>query len=305
LSEEYSAGLPNAEQALSEKIASMKAEKVRLEEKFAAADDNDIKTALENRLVELNQSIRKVQESAASDDPLSIKKIPLESIKEIKAEDLPYHLRTAAGLLANGKQSDFRGLMASLLRAAPESGEVNLLYSKALVKANHPKEAVEVLKKVLQSDPKNITVEKALAEAVLMSDRVTSIEDALRIGNNELNVSESEINARIGTAAFVNLLFPGSGLIILAKVRLGIIWVVGWLCCVVTFIVGASLIGGQNDGVANPSNWSVPMWFGAIGALAILAGTAIYIQNVSKTIGQRVAKRKIEHPQPPVNLPFE
>jgi tetratricopeptide (TPR) repeat protein len=184
---------------------------------------------------------------------------------------------------------------------APTSPTVLEALGDDLVERRQYKEAMSTYKRALKLAPRNVSVETKLAQAALRMSGMGTIEQQLRMGDSAF-INRSDSVASVGTARFLNAFVPGVGHMVLGRTVTGISLLVGWALCI--GIIAAMqndvkallrLVAGK-DGHPNmvvviPLFVALVIWIGAQAALGV--------------DDRGSARKKVDRPKPPVDLPFE
>lgn len=216
---------------------------------------------------------------------------PAERVRKVEeAENL---LRQANVAKMRGSAKEAYDLLVKAADAAPFSSPVLEALGDELSKQRKFKEAGEMYHRAHKADPKNISAERKHAELIFNTAEAMTVLDS---------ASDTEVVATSKAAALLSLIVPGAGQFVQFE------WVKGGVYLVLATVFW--VIAGQNglfnvfaamglqQGMPNIS----PMAFFGIGA-ALITHFVSSVEAGSR--GKIYAKKKIDRPTPPVNLPFD
>lgn len=215
---------------------------------------------------------------------------PLDAV----TDEIQSQIRKARLLSQRGDGVGAAKIIDEVIANHPEHPEALLLKAEALEREGKLKEARDMLVPVVESETKNVAIERKHAELVFkVAERDQLINFAL---NDNLASLMNPEGARksAGTAAFFSMLFPGFGQGYNGQFVKGIIFaavaVLGW-------------IGVLNLGFAgkNVTEWFLP----SIITLGVDYVVAIIDAAVVAGKSSSVATVRPQRPVPPVDKPFE
>lgn len=217
----------------------------------------------------------------------------------------PEQLDKAERLIRESRLQKMRGnktvagkLLEEALDTAPGSVAVLSAIADDLLERRQSKAAMELYKRALRIDPKNVAVERKYAECVL---------GTAQFADPTAYTRGSELDAASGKIAVILSLFvPGLGQIVTGSVQLGVFLLVGWLggwgiaWMIPNGIKGIlGLFNNQLQGAKADFNGVVllPLLFAAICHIWAIFDAA------SKS-GEH-QKKRVDRPTPPVDKDFE
>jgi len=273
----------------------------RLEAKLFAADDPDIAGALEVKLASLRAELPVIETpNAEADAPPAP---PTES-EAAEAERLTVLARLEKG---RGNRQAATDLLKQAAAIAPGSATVVEALADDLMDRKRYKDAKEAYARAHALEPKNVGIERKLANAALASATGMSVEDQLRMGGDGPLLSPEESLASAKIATLLSFFLPGSGQIVMGRNVTGISIMAGWVLMIVWIVVlreelrglmgmmGLSGPGGPN----RPNSLTVMV---PIAIAAMLHLTSIFLAASAAKAG---SSRRVDRPIPPVDKPFE
>jgi hypothetical protein len=280
--------------------AEVVAELERLRAKQSTIDDEDIRLAIQARIDSLESQIKRQGQTVAS-----------EAEEEPPPTTTPEQAREADQLIRQSKVEKMRKnsaraltLMKEAAAIAPGSPTVLEALADDLLERRQYKEAMNVFKRALLVDPRNIGLEKKLAHAALkQSGMGLTLDQQLRASLSDSPfITGGDAVASVNAARFLNALAPGVGHMVLGRFGTGLTILICYLFCVgwvvymqkdVTAMV--DMMRGRpahpNLVVLIPLFFAIIIWMGTQAAL----GSGVRSQ----------ARTSVSRPQPPVDLPFE
>ncbi len=285
-----------------QKVVDLKAELARIKAKLSASSDRDIAEALQFKVDALNDQLVAAQkEVEAADEAAATEAEPLE---EIPAAEIERDIRLARAHIVGERKPAAREILAKLEKAAPNNVDVLELKADMLIASKDMTNALPLLKRAHKVDPSNIMVEKKLAEVAMRASTMGSIDDQLRSGLSSTLIAEGDMKATPTAATVCSLFLPGLGHLLVGMTNKGIAYIVVWVVSIVplTYFVIKELTRIHG----NMNNFSPSM---LIIGLAFVAAMCWFVSLFEcAALGKKPGsgKRKlIEHPRPPVDLPFE
>jgi tetratricopeptide (TPR) repeat protein len=193
-----------------------------------------------------------------------------------------------------GEKAKAKELLDQAEKSAPSSAVVLAALGEAALERRNLKEAVRLFGLAKDADPTNIAIEKKHADAVFE-------EKAKGMFFDPSAMSSSETSAGAKSSMLMSVLLPGLGQIVSGEVGKGIFLMAmvafGWISAVLIGFRGLFAMLGM--GPSKDSNAIVLIPLG----LAILFHMIAMFDSAAKA--KTIGKRKIDHPVPPANLPFE
>ncbi len=286
-------------------VREARAEYGRLRLKRKESTDKDVQSALDMRLKQLEDEFG---------DSLKLNAVIPSAPKLTFSEDLtppdPKILRETDMLLARANHSRLKGdkslaerLVKEAFEKAPNSVAVLEVMGDDYLEKRMFDYAKETFARAKLLDPKNANIERKFGTAVLRKFNAGSLDDQMRNGLSDgiLLNSEDQV-AGSASAVFLSAFLPGLGHLILGRSATGLSIMAGWIVCSIWFLfrykdfvglIQAALgKGGSIEmGVLVPLFLMVCIW---IATLKSLTGSP-----------KSDSRKKIDHPRPPVDLPFE
>jgi len=229
-----------------------------------------------------------------------------EPIEEIGANEIERQIRLARAHLAGDRKPAAREIMARLEKAAPNNVDVLELKADMLIASKDITNALPLLKKARKADPSNVTVEKKLAEVAMKAATLGSIDDQLRMGVGSTLIAEGDMKATPTAATVCSVFLPGLGHLVVGMTTKGIVYLTIWILSVVPL---AWLMRTELQRIhGNMNNFSPSMLIIGLFFVAAMCWFVALFEcaALGKSNSMGTGKRKlIEHPKPPVDLPFE
>ncbi|MEI8280996.1 MAG: hypothetical protein WCG75_01190 [Armatimonadota bacterium] len=284
-----------------QKVVDLKAELLRIKAKLSASSDSDIKEALQFKVDALTDQL-KVAEKASSDAVEEAAR-SVEPTEEMPPAELERDIRLARAHIAGDRKPAAREILARLEKAAPNNVDVLELKADMLLANRDVKNALPLLKKAHEVAPDNIMVEKKLAEVALRASTLGSIDDQLRSGMNSTLIAEGDMKATPTAATVCSLFLPGLGHLFVGMTTNGIVYVTIWILSVIPF---AWLMRTELNRIhGNMNNFSPSMLIVGLFFVAAMCWFVALFECAALGKKPGSGKRKvIEHPKPPVDLPF-
>ncbi len=284
-----------------QKVVDLKAELSRIKAKLSASSDRDIIEALQFKADALAvQVAAAVNEVQAAEEAAAL----IEPTEEIGTDEIERQIRLARAHIAGDRKPAARDIMARLEKAAPNNVDVLELRADMLIASKDMTNALPLLQKALKVDPKNVTVEKKLAEVAMRAATMGSIDDQLRSGLSGTLIAEGDMKATPTVATVCSLFLPGLGHMFVGMTTKGIVYITVWILSVIPL---AYLMRIELNRIRGNMNFFSPSM--AIIGLFFVAAMCWFVALFEcAALGKKPGsgKRKtIEHPKPPVDLPFE
>ena len=286
---------------LKQKLAELKTEHARIKAKLSASSDPDIVEALKFKVDALTEQIEattKEMELAEEEDK------SFEPAEQISSDEIERQIRLARAHIAGDRKPVARDILARLEQSVPNNVDVLELKADMLIASKDMTNALPLLKKARKADPTNVTVEKKLAEVAMRAATMGSIDDQLRSGLSGTLIAEGDMKATPTVATVCSLFLPGLGHLFVGMTTKGIVYIVVWVITVVplTYMMITEL--NRIHGNINNFNPTMPI----VGLFFVAAMCWFVALFECAALGKKPGsgKRKtIEHPKPPVDLPFE
>jgi tetratricopeptide (TPR) repeat protein len=287
-----------------QKVIDLKAEILRIKAKLSASSDHDIIEALQFKLGSLNDqlanAVMEVEDAELAASALAV----IAPAEEIPAVEIEQQIRLARAHIAGDRKAAAREIMARLEKASPNNIDVLELKADMLIASKDIQNAFPLLKKAHKVDPTNVTVEKKLAEVAMRAATMGSIDDQLRTGISSSLITEGDLKATPTAATVCSVFLPGLGHLFVGMTTKGIIYITVWTLSVVPF---AWLMRSELNRIhGNMNNLSPSMLMIFLFFVAAMCWFVALFECAS--LGKRAGSSKrpvIEHPKPPVDLPFE
>ena len=285
-----------------QKVVDLKAELVRIKAKLSASSDRDIAEALQFKVDALNDQLIAAQKDVEEAEEAAA--LSVEPSEEISNSELEREIRLARAHIVGERKPAAREILAKLERAAPNNVDVLELKADMLITSKDLTNALPLLKRAFKADPKNIMVEKKLAEVAMRTSTMGSIDDQLRMGLGSSMIVEGDMKATPTAATVWSLLLPGLGHLFVGMTVKGIVFLTVWILSVVPF---AWLMRTELNRIhGNMNNFSPSMPIIGLFFVALMCWFVALFECASLGKKPGSGKRKlIEHPKPPVDLPFE
>lgn len=212
-------------------------------------------------------------------------------------------LRQANVAQLRGNHNESEEILQAALALAPGCADVLEGVGDHYAARGNLRKAREVYQRAKKLDPENISIEKKYANAVFQVGNAAIMADTLRIGGSAF---EQQASAR--AAVYYSLFIPGSGQITLGEVGKGIVLLLGWLgSWIGVFVVGFDNIlralGLLRDEASQPVNM---LAFLFLASAALFHLSAVFdVSARAKAVPKAKRRESIEHPKPPVDLPYD
>lgn len=283
-----------------QKAVDIKAELSRINAKLSASSDADIIEALKFKVDSLNEQLAAaVKEIENAEEAAAL----IEPTEEMAPEEVEQQIRLARAHLAGERKPAAREIMARLEKAAPNNVDVLELKADMLIASKDIQNALPLLKRARKVDPTNKAVEKKLAEVALRSATMGSIDDQLRSGIGSSLIAETDMKATPTAATVCSLFLPGLGHLVVGMTNKGIVYLTIWILAIVplTYLMITEL----NRIHGNMNNFSPSMPIIGLGFVAAMCWFVALFECAALGKKPGGGRKVIEHPKPPVDLPFE
>ncbi|CAN5661808.1 hypothetical protein BH11ARM2_BH11ARM2_16850 [soil metagenome] len=275
-----------------------RAELTRLKVKRREIQDADIRAALDVRIKALEEQVATIPTAPVA-QPVAPVREPTPKEKE-EADRLIALARLERNRGNKPKATD---LMKQAADLAPGSAAVLEALGDDLAERKQWKEAKEAYAKAHAVEPKNVGIERKLAQAALRGVGMGSIEDQLRAGLSDSTfLNESDAVAGRTAAIAMSAFLPGLGHIILGKTATGAGILTTWAILGIWLTLErkdlAGLIEMATGGGQHTPNLLV--------LVPLFAMAILWIGTLNSLKGRNtVARSKVDRPVPPVDMPFE
>jgi TM2 domain-containing membrane protein YozV len=279
----------------------LRAEIKQLQLKEDKADDEDVREAITREILRLHFILigRPLPEEGS--EPVPVASTATRAQID-KAEGLIREARVER-MRSNKTRAD--ALMKEAQETAPGSVEVLSALGDEMVERKQFTKARDLYREALLIKPKDPVLERKLGDLVLKTGPQRTIEEQLRLGNDSPFLSPEESVANARTATFLSFFCPGLGQIVLGKTVAGIVTFVIWALMIIWLLIRKDdvkdLIGflGRSK-VQHGGGVTVLIPIGV--ALIVHVSAIASCAARAKRSGKRSA---VDHPTPPMNLPFE
>jgi len=288
----------NAEQ----KVVDLKAEIARIKAKRSASSDKDIQEALQFKEEALAAQLKVAEGELATERETVVTEQATEEIPQAEVEKL---IRLARAHLAGDRKPAARDILEKLEKSSPNNVDVLELKADMLLLNRDVANAKPILQKALKLDPKNVNVEKKLAEVSFRYATIGSVDDQLRMGLTDSPfIGQGDMKASATAATVCSVFLPGLGHLVSGMTSKGIAYLSIWIVTLVPFSI---LVGNQLKVInGNMHNFNPSMPMIALGFVAAMDYFVALFECAALGKGAKMAKRPmIERPKPPVDLPFE
>ncbi|MFQ3587837.1 MAG: hypothetical protein SNJ74_05780 [Fimbriimonadaceae bacterium] len=215
---------------------------------------------------------------------------PPDPSKVAEADALLVRARLAA---SRGQRSEAERLLREASALAPNAPSVLQAIGDAHVEAKRWIEARDAYAEAIRLDPGNVALERKHASAVFQIAQA-------QLGSTASSAGQFDRMATARAAALYSLFLPGLGHILSGHVGVGAGIMGAWVASVVAFFLtgpGRFVEWAFGRG----TDFNVSTFVFAIVALSIHIGSASVLAKDAKA----AAKRSVDRPRPPVDLPFE
>ncbi len=279
----------------------LKAELARLRVKRSETRDPDIRSALDLRIEQVEQSL--LEQKADTPEEPEIPEIPPEPPTTAQLREAEQLVRQARVEKMRENHRASTDLLKKAAEVAPGSPAVLETLGDDLAERRQYKQAREVYGRAFRLDPKNVGLERKYAICVSQMASMGSLDDQMRAHLSDSPfLSADDSLASGGAAIFLSALLPGLGHVVLGKTATGFGIMAAWLLCggwlLLMYEDLGRLIGMATGGAGSPN---------PLVLLPVALMMAIYIGTLASFKGRGAAAKKkpLERPKPPVDLPFE
>lgn len=222
----------------------------------------------------------------------------IEAVPVSNQPTTPEQLEEAESLIRQAKVFQMRNqrkeageLLQRAATVAPNASNVLEALGDEYMAQRKTGEAKAMYDRARKADPNNISADRKFAELVF---------SAVKANMDYTRYADSEVVANSKSAAVLSFFFPGIGQMVMGEWVKGVIFfVVAFTCWALSRQFGLFdlilVIGGKNANL-NPSLFLT---------LAIAFITHFAASADAGIKGKATIKKKVEHPVPPSNLPFE
>lgn len=229
-------------------------------------------------------------EPALPDVPITAEPATQDQIAQ--AENL---LRQARVHAMRGDHEGARNLLEQAAQVAPQSGAVLEALGDELIAQGKKRPAIEMYKRAIALSPGNVGLEKKHADLVFSAFAASQVYTS--------TASQAEIAASAKAAVVMSIILPGLGQVVTGRFQSGAIYMVLWLgAWVVAGVMGFGNLGAAMTG--KPFNGQPPnyMVFLPVGLALLFHLYAIVDAN---SAAKQQDRKRVNHPKPPTDLPFE
>lgn len=285
------------------RVAELKAEIARIQAKRSASSDKDIQEALQFKEDALNGEL-KVANAALEAEKAAMVAVKEPTIQMSDAE-VEKEIRLARAHIAGDRKPAARDILTKLEEAAPNNIDVLELKADLLILNRDYVNAKPILQRALKLDPKNVTIEKKLAEVSFRFATIGSVDDQLRAGLGDSPfLTDGDMKASATAATVCSVLLPGLGHLVVGWTTKGVVYLVVWLATIIPFSI---MLGNQLSEIhGNMHNFNPSMPMIVLGFLAGMCYFVALFECAALGKGKSGGKRPpVDRPKPPVDLPFE
>ncbi|MBI5705898.1 MAG: tetratricopeptide repeat protein [Armatimonadetes bacterium] len=204
-------------------------------------------------------------------------------------------LRQARVHSMRGDHNGARSLLEQAAKVAPQSGAVLEALGDELQAQGKKRPAIEMYKRAIALSPGNVGLEKKHADLVFSAFAASQVYVS--------SASQAEMAASAKAAVVMSIILPGLGQVVTGRFVAGALCLILWLgAWVVAGVMGFGNLGAAMTG--KPFNGQPPnyMIFLPVGLALLFHLYAIVDANAAS---KQQARKKVDHPKPPTNLPFE
>lgn len=251
---------------------------------------------LQALVAEKSAQVRKIENQTEIELPLNPE--PPTPEQMAAAEKLIQQARVEK---MRGNKQEVRNLLEQAVRTAPGSPTVLEMLGDDHSERKQIGKALAYYRRAAKLDPKNVNLERKVAMSALGVDATSSPDQQMR-SHMSGGLDDSAIPMASRRAALlISLFLPGLGHVVLGKVTKGWITLSVWCVCLAWVILmggdvaklGAMIVGGRSQ----PN---------LVVAIPLLVMVVLYIATlVDFKKEPESARVPVDHPRPPVNLPFE
>jgi tetratricopeptide (TPR) repeat protein len=243
-------------------------------------------------VAEKSAQIRRAENSTEIDLPANPE--PPTPDEAIAAEKLIQQARVEK---MRGNKQEVRRLLEQAVQTAPGSPSVLELLGDDYAERKQAGKALAYYRRASALDPKNVNLERKVAMSALGVDAAGALDQQLQAGIDDGAVPMASNRA----ALLLSLFLPGLGHIVLGRNTKG--WITLSIWCLM--LAWAILMGGDiaKLGSMVVGGRSQP---NMVVVLPLFVMVVVYFATLADFRGSKETVRKpVEHPRPPVNLPFE
>lgn len=287
-----------------QKVSELKTEIARIQAKKSASSDKDIQEALLFKEESLTAQLKAAeQELEAEQEALVTAAGPAE---ELTPAEIEREIRLARAHIAGDRKPAAREILQRLEVAAPNDVDVLELKADLLLLNKDVTNALPILKKARKLDPKNVSIEKKLAEVAMRSSTVGSFDDQMRSNLGDTFIGDGDMKASPTAATVCSVFLPGLGHFVTGMTTKGIVYVTIWILTVVPFsIMAGNELKRINGNMHNFNPSMLMIGFGFIAAMDYLVALFECAALGKKGASSNSKRPVVERPKPPVDLPFE
>ena len=279
----------------------------RLKAKHDAVDDADLRSALALSMEPLKERLKKLKADEEAVEPEAPAAPPTPEEKDA-ADKLVQQARVEK---MRGNARGVADLLGEASRIAPGSVEVMELLADELAEQHKYDDAIKTYDKARKLDPKNVNVDRKHANLVFQSKAVGATA-AMTMADHEALASSA------GRAMLLSVFLPGLGQVVLAQYTKGAVLFCTWFSMILWLFISHKHLEGLlhqiavSVGLRNPggeTQYSLTIVIPIVVSLIVYAvsifGCKTAAREASFFSGGGKGGGKVDHPAPPVNLPFE
>jgi tetratricopeptide (TPR) repeat protein len=243
-------------------------------------------------VAEKSAQVRRTENSSDIDLPANPE--PPTPEQAIAAEKLVQQARVEK---MRGNKQEVRRLLEQAVQTAPGSPTVLEILGDDYAERKQVGKALAYYRRASALDPKNVNLERKVAMSALGIDAASNLEQQLQTGLDDSAIPMASNRA----ALLLSLFLPGLGHIVLGRNTKGWMTVAIWcLMLAWAILMGGDIakLGSLVAGGKSQPNMLV--------VVPLFVMVVVYFATLADFRGAKETARKpVERPRPPVNLPFE
>ncbi len=285
-----------------QRVADLKAEIARIQAKRAASSDKDIQEALQFKEDALSGQLKTAEKEFEAERAAVAVAEPTEPT--MTESEIEHQVRLARAHLAGDRKPAARDILFKLEAAAPSNVDVLELKADMLISAKDYTNAYPILKRARELAPKNVTIEKKLAEVAFFKGSMGSVDDQLRMGLSDSPfLVDGDIKASATAATVCSVFLPGLGHLVVGMTKKGIVYLSIWVITVIIFVVVFQ--SEASAAKAAHRSLNVSMWLVGLGFILAMDYMVALFECAALGKGGGGKRSPVDRPKPPVDLPFE
>jgi len=286
-----------SEAGIPERIKSLKAQCESLRNKMSIARDPEIRDAIQMKITALEEDCARLEKFVVVEEETAPAAPPAPATPE-QIEEADHLIQRARLESIRGNKQGASDLMRQAAEAAPTAPSVLEAIADELLARGQTKEAVDRYAQAMRLSPNNVGLEKKHASAVFRASGAMFMESQMALEG------KGDVAANASWATLLSVFVPGSGQIVLGSVATGVTMLVVWIGMLIWFVVALGMAH------LKPSDFTSGRVPGSVltpGIIALVIHVGGIMASVTRAKAVAVVRgpRKVEHPQPPVNLPFD